>query len=215
MVEEKVAACYSGVRLHRRIMERLARSGGAGRRADDISRSRRFFVRSSQVTVTGRTPKPEHVAAALRAIETSTDPDQLMRLMENARAMGVSAVYDAALRRRLSLLPADAPGTVAHDLWKSIYALEQLRSEEAGKTILLARTRQKLKRVGVMKLLEDFAMHKSTTEGFDMLIARSLPELTGEAIVLRHKEHFSPEVVEAAAARLRNVGVDVEMLPKH
>ena len=80
--------------------------------------------------------------------------------------------------------------------------LEQLRREEAGKTLRLSRTRQKLNRVGVMKLLEDFAMHKSSTDGFDILIEHSLPELTGEAIVLRHKQHFSDIVVNAARARL-------------
>ena len=91
--------------------------------------------------------------------------------------------------------------------------MEQIRSEEAGKTILLSRTRQKLKRVGVMKTLEDFATHPTSTEGFDMLMKRSLPELTGEAIVLRHREHFAENVVSAATARLENVGVDVSKLP--
>lgn len=161
-----------------------------------------------------KTARPEHVAAAMRVIENSTDAEQLKRLMESAQAMGVTAVYDAAFAKRLSLLPDEAPGTVAHDLWKSIYALEQLRSEEAGKTVRLSRTRQKLNRVGVMKLLEDFAMHKSSTDGFDILIEHSLPELTGGAIVLRHKQHFSDIVVNAARARLENVGVNVDELPK-
>jgi hypothetical protein len=158
--------------------------------------------------------KPEHVAAAMRVIENSTDAEELKRLMDSAQAMGVPSVYDAAFAKRLSVLSDDAPGTVAHDLWKSIHALEQIRSEEAGKTVRLSRTRQKLKRVGVMKLLEDFAMHRSTTEGFDLLIERSLPELTGEAIVLRHKQHFSDVVVNSARARLENVGVDIDKLPK-
>lgn len=157
--------------------------------------------------------KPDQVAGALAVIATSTDAEQLKCIMANAKRLGVPAVYNAAFAKRLSLMPDDAPGTVSHDMWKSIFALEQLRSEEAGKTILLSRTRQKLKRVGVMKLLEDFALHKTTTEGFDMLIERSLPELTGEAIVLRHRQHFAESVVLAATARLENVGVDVSKLP--
>jgi 4-hydroxy-3-methylbut-2-en-1-yl diphosphate synthase IspG/GcpE len=158
--------------------------------------------------------KPEHVTNALRIIQDSNDAEELKRLMDRALEMDVPSIYDAAFAKRLSLLADDAPGTVSHDLWKSIHALEQIRSEEAGKTIRLSRTRQKLKRVGVMKLLEDFAMHKSSTDGFDILIARSLPELTGEAIVLRHQQHFSDEVVTAARARLDNVGVDVDKLPR-
>lgn len=156
--------------------------------------------------------KPEHIAAAMRAVATSTDAEQLKRLMERARAMEVSEVYNSAFAKLLSLLPEDAPGTVEHDLWKSIHALEQVRSEEAGKTIRLSRTRQKLKRVGVMKLLEDFATDTASTEGFDMLIERALPELTGEAIVLRHPQHFSEAAVSAARTRLENVGVDTTTL---
>ena len=158
--------------------------------------------------------KPEQVAAAMQRIESSTDAEELKRVMENAQAMGVTGVYDAAFAKRLSLLPEEAPGTVAHDLWKSIHALEQLRSDEAGKTVRLSRTRQKLKRVGVMRLLEDFATHKTSTDGFDILIEHSLPELTGEAIVLRHKQHFSDAVVDAARARLEKVGVDIDKLPR-
>jgi tellurite resistance protein len=170
-------------------------------------------VRYREQALSKPTVKPEQVAAAMRAVESSTDAEQLKRLMERAQEMGVPEVYKAAFAKRLSLLPGDAPGTVAHDLWKSIYALEQIRSEEAGKTVRLSRTRQKLQRVGVMKLLEDFATHKTSTDGFDMLIERSLPELTGEAIVLRHRQHFSEDVVRAARARLERVGVDISKLP--
>jgi hypothetical protein len=157
--------------------------------------------------------KPEHIDSAMRAIQASKDPEQLKRLMERAQEMGVSEVYNAAFAKRLSLLPDEAPGTVAHDLWKSIHAQEQIRSEEEGRTVRLSRTRQKIQRVGIMKVLEDFATHPTSTQGFDMLIERSLPELTGEAIVLRHRQHFSEDVVRAAGARLERFGVDISKLP--
>jgi hypothetical protein len=150
----------------------------------------------------------------MRAVETSTDPEQLKRLMERAREMGVIEVYNAAFAKRLSLLPGEAPGSVAHDCWKSIHALEQIRSEEEGRTVRLSRTRQKIQRVGIMQVLEDFAKHPSSTTGFDMLIERGLPELTGEAIVLRHRQHFSEDTVRAAKARLERFGVDISRLPR-
>jgi hypothetical protein len=43
-------------------------------------------------------------------------------------------------------------------------------------------------------------------ENFDF---RGMPELTGEAIVLRHPEHFEPAVAAAAKQRLIDTGVDV------
>jgi hypothetical protein len=46
-----------------------------------------------------------------------------------------------------------------------------------------------------------------------MLLERNLPELTGEAIILRHAERFEPFVVEAARNRLVKAGVDIGKLP--
>ena len=45
-----------------------------------------------------------------------------------------------------------------------------------------------------------------------MLMERELPELTGEAIVLRHPGRFSNEVQAASQARLERAGVDVSRL---
>jgi hypothetical protein len=105
--------------------------------------------------------EPDQVAAAMHSIESSTDAEALKRLMENAQAMGVTAVYDAAFAKRLSLLSQEAPGTVAHD--------GQFRQRMLDQNV---------------------------------------------ETVLRHKQHFSEVVVDAARARLEKVGVDVGTLPK-
>lgn len=146
-------------------------------------------------------------------IETANNPDKLRQLMANARRMKVKEVEDAAFRRLVEIMPEEQPGTVEHDFWRSIHSLEQVLTDERGKTIRLARTRQKLARVGVMQTLRDFALSKAPTQGFEMLIDRGMPELTGEAVVLRHRKLFEPEVVAAARFRLEAAGVDVERLP--
>ena len=46
-----------------------------------------------------------------------------------------------------------------------------------------------------------------------VLSKRGLPELTGEAVILRHTDLFDPEVIAAARTRLVAAGVDVELLP--
>lgn len=86
-------------------------------------------------------------------------------------------------------------------------------SEERGKTVRLSRTRQKIARVGVMQTLRDLVMSKTPAQGFEMLLERNMPELTGETVVLRHKEHFEAEVDAAAYLRLEAAGVDVGKLP--
>lgn len=146
-------------------------------------------------------------------IESSDDPEKLRRLMENARRMNVREVEKAVFRRLVQIMPEQAPGTVEHDFWRSIYALEQALREERGKTVLLSRTRQKIARVGVMQTLRDLAMSRTPSQGFGMLIDRGMPELTAEAVVLRHRDSFDNKVVDAALARLEVAGVDVERLP--
>lgn len=45
-----------------------------------------------------------------------------------------------------------------------------------------------------------------------MLIDRAMPELAGEAIVLRHRSHFPDEVIKAAEERLKFAGANVDEL---
>lgn len=146
----------------------------------------------------------------LAFIERCDDPDSLRQIMENARARGGTRLVDAAFRKLIEILPAEQPGTVEHDFWRSIHAFELVLSEENGKTTRLSRTRQKVKRVGVIQTLVDWAVAKQESPGFRMLIERGMPELSGEAIVLRHPEHFAAEVAEAARARLEAADDDAE-----
>lgn len=154
----------------------------------------------------------EAIAKVLEVIRTSRDPDQLRRLMEAARRNSAETVREAAFRRLLHILPGETPGTIEHDFWQTIHAFEEVLRQERGKTVRLSRTRQKVKRVGVMQTLTDFAMNRAPTDGFRMLIDRAMPELTGEAIVLRHQRHFPEDVIKAAEERLRSAGVNLEEL---
>lgn len=56
-------------------------------------------------------------------------------------------------------------------------------------------------------------MSAKSTDGFTMLLERSMPELTGEAIVLRHARRFGAEAVAAARRRLEAAGIDIATLP--
>jgi len=148
----------------------------------------------------------------LASIAVATDPTKLRTLRENAQRLGVPEVDDAAFRRLVEILPEETPGSIEHDFWKTIHAFEEILRDERGKTVRLSRTRQKIDRVGVMRTLIDFAVSKAPTDGFNMLIERGLPELTGEALVLKHSGHFETAVLEAAKSRLEGAGVDTSKL---
>jgi hypothetical protein len=68
-------------------------------------------------------------------------------------------------------------------------------------------------RVGEIQTLKDWALSTKSTDGFIMLLERCMPELTGEAIILRHAHQFAAEVVAAARRRLEEAGIDAATLP--
>jgi len=153
-------------------------------------------------------------AKILSLIATCDDPEKLRSWITNARKGGDNRIADAAFRRLISVLPKEKPGTVEHDFWQTIHAFEHVLSEERGKTTRLARTRQKVARVGEIQTLKDWALSSKSTDGFTMLLERNMPELTGEAIVLRHAKQFGADVLAAANQRLVQAGVDTSALPK-
>lgn len=141
------------------------------------------------------------------------DVGELKSLIKNARDRNVPVVADAAFRKLVSLVPSEKPGTIEHDFWQGVAAFEYMLTEERGKTTRLARTRQKVGRVGVVETLRDWAQSDQETDGFKMLLDRGMPELTGEAIVLRHPIHFEPPVLASARDKLTRAGVDISALP--
>ncbi len=151
-------------------------------------------------------------ARAVETISTATDPVKLRQMLFNAHRLGARSVEDAALRRLVAILPDDEPGTLEHDFWMTVHSLEELVGLERGRTGRMTRTRQKVEKVGVRKLLEDVATSAEPANGFQELIDRGLSDLTGEAVVLRHPDAFEASVVDAARRRLEGAGVDLAAL---
>jgi hypothetical protein len=145
-------------------------------------------------------------------IAQSTDVERLGSLVRNARAKGAAEVGDAAFRKLVSVVPAETLGTVEHDFWQTVQAFEFTLSEERGKTTRLSRTRQKVAKVGAVQILADWATDDHPTDGFKKLVERGMPELTGEAVALRHADRFAAPVLEAARRRLSEAGVDMAAL---
>ena len=139
---------------------------------------------------------------------------ELRNLIARAKVMNATEVEDAAFRKLVGLGIEHPEGSVEHDFWRTINAFETVLKEERGKTVRLARTRQKVARVGVRQTLMDWSKVTESTEGYDMLLDRNMPELTGEAIVLRHAADFPPDVVAAARSRLQRSDVDIEAVSR-
>lgn len=148
--------------------------------------------------------------AALDRVETLEDADRLRALIGNARRQGSALVERAAFLRLCEIQPAAAPGSLDHDVWQSIHALEEMLREERGRTVRLSRTRQKIARDGEAKTVADLTLKAEPSSGFADLVARGHAELTCEAVVLRHPQIFDAKVRQAAQARLAAAGLDPE-----
>lgn len=143
------------------------------------------------------------VERILKMIGNSTVPKALRQIAENARKRGQLTVARAAELRLYEVLPSEMPGSFEHDVWRSIHALEGTLTNERGKTTRLGRTRQKIARVGELATVTDLIVGtKKPSEGFTMLIERQMPELTFEAVALRHPEKFDQNALNAASERL-------------
>ncbi len=142
----------------------------------------------------------------LNIIAICDDEKKLRNWISNANREKVKEVEDAARRRLIevrALKDIDDPNDpIVLDFWKSITALENELSEERGKTTRLSRTRQKIARVGVEKTLADLALQGQPSDGYHLLKARGMLDLSAEAVVLRYPKRFAREVLDAARLRL-------------
>ncbi len=143
---------------------------------------------------------------ALAAIAVLTDPAKLREMVKNAKNKS-PLVEKAAFRQLVSIGAEHEPGSVEHDCWTMVHTVEELRRINGRKVWRMNHMRPKIERDGAVAALEYCALKE--TDGFSEVLDYGMPEMTAEAIVLRHPEKFSPQARSAARGRLEGVGFTV------
>lgn len=149
--------------------------------------------------------KRELIDRALARIADSQKPEHLRATIRNAKDKGIDEVARAAQLRLYAILPSAEPGTLEHDVWQSIHALEDALSLERQKTVRLSRTRQMIQRVGELETVASLIRKSTASEGFKMLKERDMLDLTFEAVALRHFGRFDSKIMELSRQRLASV----------
>lgn len=139
-------------------------------------------------------------------IASCNDASKLRQIAKNACRQGNADVEKAASLRLYAVIPTEEPGTLEHDVWQSIHALEHSLSNERGKTTRLGRTRNSIAEIGELRTVARLLLKAKPSEGFGMLLERGMPERTFEAVALRHASQFGEDALEAAKSRLLAAG---------
>jgi hypothetical protein len=138
----------------------------------------------------------------MKSISEYIDPKELRQIMENAERIGRMDVYWQAFERLCLLEGLQFNDPLDRDFHSMLAAYEELLTAKNRRRTTASRTRAKLRNKGVLRCLEDWALSKTQTAGFELLMANGLDHLTGEGLVLKYKERFAPHVVDAAKKRI-------------
>jgi hypothetical protein len=129
--------------------------------------------------------------------------DKLRNWMKNAKRLGRDDIYQMALRQLCKVEGRNIEDPLEADFATVMRALDEALTAEAGKTKRLSRTRQKLGRVGLRQTLADLALKPSPSLGFIKLVEFNMGDMSAEALILKYRDQFEPDVVDAAARRLK------------
>jgi hypothetical protein len=95
---------------------------------------------------------------------------------------------------------------VERTLWEVIYAYEEVLSKKNKRRTHATRTRQMIKRYGILEAAERAVNRKIEAMGYKVLVDMGLQDLTFEAVIVRFPESFSPNIVELSRSRLEALG---------
>lgn len=134
-----------------------------------------------------------------RALSAKT-PEEAESLEANALKGGNKTLAQLARRRGIELRARingqGAITDIEHECVESVYALEKCSGKRANYTWRMLKAR------GILPAVEQLVTKKQESPGYTKLAELGLQRYAFEAVVLRHKDAFTPEAVAASLKRL-------------
>lgn len=104
---------------------------------------------------------------------------------------------------------ARAPANDAErEAYEAVFAYEEARSKQKGKTIRAGRTWPMIADYGIIGAVERIVMRPDDATGYRVLVEMGMEDMAFEAVVLRHPDVFSPEAVAQSRHRLQRLHPD-------
>jgi hypothetical protein len=91
---------------------------------------------------------------------------------------------------------------VESELWRVIYAYEAVLSKKNKRRTLASRTRQMIKRYGIIEAAERAIKRGVDAMGYRTLIEMGYQDLTFETVITRFPKYFKSEIVKQCIKRL-------------
>jgi hypothetical protein len=108
-------------------------------------------------------------------------------------------------RRAQTRAPAN---DVEREAYEAVYAYEEARSKQKGKTIRASRTWPMVDEYGIIGAVERIVRRPDDASGYRVLVEMGMEDMAFEAVVLRHPDAFSREAVEHSRLRLQRLHRD-------
>ena len=116
--------------------------------------------------------------------------------------------YAKIARRKAIELRTSTHGNISEvekELYRVLYAYEDLLTKKNRKRTIAARTRQMVKKYGIIETAEKAVNRKVEAMGYKVLVDMGYGNLTFESVIVRYSEAFNPLVVELAKSRLEEL----------
>ena len=93
--------------------------------------------------------------------------------------------------------------TVETELWKALYAYEEILTKKNQRRTLAGRTRQMITRYGIIGTAERAVNRKIEAMGYKVLVEMGMQDLTFESVITKFPESFGKDIVKLCSERLK------------